>query len=161
MLPLGSFFGLLSRRKLIATCKDYRPTPHSSAQAAVVHIIGNFFAFERQFEVLLYVKYHLILLSQVILLLYCQFEVSGSLFPQIVRVFVHRCPSFSVSSPPIIGETGPFSLFVWTDLYTHSYCGMAGPVSRRQARESNMVVCEDFFDSGLCVMALHTKFLVL
>src|SRR5262249_321935 len=153
MLPLGSFFDLLSRRKLIATCKDYRPTPHSSAQAAVVHIIGNFFAYVRQFEEFLF--------SQGIFLLFCQFEVSGSLFPQIVRVFVHRCPSFSVSSPPIIGETGPFSLFVWTDLYTHSYCGKAGPVSRRQARESNMVVCEDFFDSGFCVMALHTKFLVL
>src|SRR5262249_8438646 len=139
MLPLGSFFDLLSRRKLIATCKDYRPTPHSSAQAAVVHIIGNFFAYVRQFEEFLF--------SQGIFLLFCQFEVSGSLFPQIVRVFVHRCPSFSVSSPPIIGET---RIAVWPGLYR--------VVSRVRVTWWSAKIS---FDSGFCVRALHTKLPVL
>jgi hypothetical protein len=37
-----------------------------------------------------------------------------SLFPQIVRVFVHRCPSFSVGR-----RDGSDFTIVWTDLYTH------------------------------------------
>jgi len=102
--------------------------PHSSAQAPVVHIIGDFFAYVCQFEKLLF--------CQGIFLLFRQVQVSGSLFSQIVRVLVHRC-----SSVCVVREL------------------MARRLWRVFKREkSNMLACEAYFNSGLCVGALQTKF---
>src|SRR5215472_10775846 len=138
-VSINSHRNLRRGENLLQCAGNTGQPPHSSAHAAVLHIIGNFFAYFRQFEEFLF--------SQGIFLLLCQFEISGSLFPQIVRVFVHRCSSFSVSSPPIIGET---RIAVWPGLYR--------VVSRVRVTWWSAKIS---FDSGFCVRALHTKLPVL
>src|SRR5215469_2782891 len=92
----------LRRGENLLQCANTGQPPHSSAHAAVVHIIGNFFAYVRQFEEFLF--------SQGIFLLLRQFQVSRSLFSQIVRVFVHR-------------RSSSFSANRWRDESVSTICG--------------------------------------